>query len=144
VLSSVQKLQKRWYDQNLPEFEEREQVLVLLPSSTNKLVAQWQGPYCVLKRRGKVDYLTDLHDRRKRRRVYHVNMLWKWYAPSIGSYMAEELPVRDEKESGMMVRTQLMTKPTVGEQLGQEQHTELQRVLGEFSNVFQNKPGLTH
>ena len=49
--------------------------MILLPTSTSKLLAQWQGPYQVVKRMGKVTYLIDMHDRRKRRRVFHVNML---------------------------------------------------------------------
>ena len=101
-LEAAQKLQKQWDDQNAREreFEKGEQVLILLPTSTNKLAAQWQGPYCVLKHQGKVDYLVDMHDRRKRWRVYHVNMLrkLKWYVPSVGSYMAEELPVKDNED----------------------------------------------
>ena len=46
-LEAAQKVQKRWYDQNARQrqFEAGDQVLVLLPTSKNKLVAQWQGPY---------------------------------------------------------------------------------------------------
>ena len=46
-LSKAQQQQKRWYDSNAHsrEFNPGDQVLVLLPSSTNKLWAQWQGPY---------------------------------------------------------------------------------------------------
>jgi len=36
--------------------EAGEEVLVLLPTSSNKLLAQWQGPYRVLHRVGKVNY----------------------------------------------------------------------------------------
>ena len=49
--------------------------MVLLPTATSKLLAQWQGPYQVVKRMGKVTYMVDMHDHRKRRRVFHVNML---------------------------------------------------------------------
>ena len=46
-LSKAQQQQKRWYDSNARshEFNPGDQVLVLLPSSTNKLWVQWQGPY---------------------------------------------------------------------------------------------------
>ena len=50
-------------------------VLVLLPSSSSKLLAQWQGPYQIVERTGKVTYRVDMHDKRKRHRVLHVNML---------------------------------------------------------------------
>ena len=50
-------------------------MLIILPTTNEKLSARWQGPYQVLKRVGKVDYLVDMHDHRKRRRVLHVNLL---------------------------------------------------------------------
>ena len=60
------------------ELEPEEEVLVLLPTSSNKLLAQWQGPYCVV---GAVNYEAYMLDKRKRRAVYHINMLKKWYPP---------------------------------------------------------------
>ena len=46
-LKEAQKRQKKWYDQNAREreLEPDEEVLVLLPTSSNKLLAHWQGPY---------------------------------------------------------------------------------------------------
>lgn len=38
----------------------RLQVLVLLPTPISKLLAQWQGPYEVVKAVGKVNYLVDM------------------------------------------------------------------------------------
>ena len=57
--------QKRWYDQKARhrEFQKGDQVLALLPTSTNTLLAQWQGPYAVLRRVGKVTYQVDMHDK---------------------------------------------------------------------------------
>ena len=51
-LEKSQKEQKRSYDRNAWErqFQAGEQGLVLLPTSTNKLLTQWQGPYPVLRR----------------------------------------------------------------------------------------------
>ena len=49
--------------------------MVLLPTSSSKLLAQWQGPYQIVEWTGKVTYQVDLHDKRKRQRLYHVNML---------------------------------------------------------------------
>ena len=71
--------------------EPGEQVLILLPTESNKLLAQWQGPYRVVRKIGKVDYLINLHDRRKKRRIYHINMLRKWHAPWSTGYLAEEV-----------------------------------------------------
>ena len=70
-LEKVQDKQKQWYDKNarLREFVPGDPVLIFLPTSTSKLLAQWQGPYLVLKRVGRVSYLIDMHDKRKRKRI---------------------------------------------------------------------------
>ena len=46
-LAQAQERQKNWYDRNarVREFLPGDQVLVLLPTATSKLLAQWQGPY---------------------------------------------------------------------------------------------------
>ena len=46
-LTTAQNTQKTWYDCNARERELKpgDRVLVLLPTSTNKLLAEWQGPY---------------------------------------------------------------------------------------------------
>ena len=45
-LKNAQRVQKKWYDQQARqrELKEGEDVLVLLPSSTHKLLARWLGP----------------------------------------------------------------------------------------------------
>ena len=45
------------------------------------LLAQWQGLCSVLNQAGKVTYQVDMHDRRKWKHVFHVNMLKKLNAP---------------------------------------------------------------
>ena len=61
--------QKKRYDRNARscKFQPGDQVLVLLPTSTSKLLAWWQGPYEVIKPIGEVDYLINMHDRRNKR-----------------------------------------------------------------------------
>ena len=76
-LLKEQSRQKSWYNRNARsrEFKEGEPVLVLLPTSTQKLLAHWHGPYQVVRRTGRVTYLVDMHNRRKRRRIFHVSKL---------------------------------------------------------------------
>ena len=79
-LKEAQQRQKTWYDQTARErdLEPGEEVLVLLPTSSNKSLAHWQGPYCVIRKVGRVSYEIDMPNKRKRRKVFHVNMLKKW------------------------------------------------------------------
>ena len=83
-MKQAQAQQKRWYDCTARQrvLQEGEKVLVLLPTSTSKLLAQWQGSYMIVKRVGKVNYMVDMVDRRKRQRIFHVNMLCKWNVPT--------------------------------------------------------------
>lgn len=53
VRQGAQRKQWRWYDIHVS----LRWVLVLLPSSSNKLLAQWQGTCQVVKRCGKVPYV---------------------------------------------------------------------------------------
>ena len=57
----AQHRQKTWYDSKSKErrFKEGDLVLVLLPTSHNKLKAEWKGPYQVCKQIGPVDYQID-------------------------------------------------------------------------------------
>ena len=71
-LKEAQQRQKTWYDQTAREreLEPGEEVLVLLPTSSNKLLAQWQGPYCVIRKVGKINYEIDMPNKRKRRKFF--------------------------------------------------------------------------
>ena len=53
---------KVWYDRDARSrsFAEGDQVLVLLPVGSDKLSAQWQGPYNVLKQVSPVSYCIDM------------------------------------------------------------------------------------
>lgn len=54
----AQKKQKEYYDQRAKKtkLDPGDKVLLLLSSSTKKFLAQWQGPYSVTRRVGKVNY----------------------------------------------------------------------------------------
>lgn len=62
-------------------FKVGEQVLVFLPNERNKLLTDWQGPYAVTKNIISCTYEIDVHDRRKRKRVFHVDALKQWHSP---------------------------------------------------------------
>ena len=140
-LSMAQTRQKNSYDRGTHErqFATGDQVLVLLPTTTSKLTARWQGPYEVVKPVGKVNYLVDLYDRRRRKRVLHVNMLKEWKTPTSSSYLAlEELPEDEipgwDDEGGEV---------HLGEDLTAGQKYELEQLVTEFTDVLSSIPGET-
>ena len=149
-LEEAQMKQKTWYDRNARDrtLQEGDMVLVLLPTSSHKLSAQWQGPYKVEKRVGKVNYVIDMHDRRKRKRVFHINMLREFHSsPSSTAYWTEEqdrgadeqddIPVWNGVEEDADAEVQM------GEKLNEVQRQELRALLNEFRTLFSNKPGRT-
>ena len=102
-----------WYNKHarLCELKPGNLVLVLLPTSTSKLLAQWQRPYKVVKRMSKVTYLIEMDDETKRRRVFHDNMLREFqvhkvvgsncYADSVTKENEEkEVPLWDDDAPG--------------------------------------------
>ncbi len=52
--------------------------------------------YSIIKLVGKVTYEVDMHDRRKRKRVFHVNMLKKWETPTDVAMFNDEVDPSDE------------------------------------------------
>ena len=76
-LERAQHRQKTWYDQRAREtqLEEGEQVLVLLPTRSEKLLTKWKGPYKVTKRIGKVNYQIEIPGATNKRKLFHINIL---------------------------------------------------------------------
>ncbi|CAN7978727.1 unnamed protein product, partial [Ixodes persulcatus] len=76
----MQHKQKEWYDakSRKREFQSGDQVLVLLPSTEQKLYAEWRGPFTVVEKLSPVDYLIDVGSKRKKRERYHVNVLKRY------------------------------------------------------------------
>jgi transposase InsO family protein len=145
-LAKAQRKQKRWYDHNARErkFEPGEQVLVLLPTSSNRLLATWQGPYPVLRQLSPVNYEVDMYDRAKRKRNFHVNMLRKWYSPSASSCYAEDVTDTDSEEipswsEGVVPESD--HSPIISEHLTGAPRRTLQDLLDGYPDVLSNKPG---
>ena len=146
-LSRTQESQKKWYDQSarIREFHPGDRVLVLLPTLTNKPLAQWQGPYQVLQHVGKVNYPVDMHDRRKRKRIFHVNMLREFHMPKVldVGYWAEEVSSEDPNGDIPVWNESPQGQPTMGEELNVIQHEQLRDLFKEFEDVLSSRPGRT-
>ena len=139
-LQEAQRQQKEWYDKNSSkrEFFPNDMVLLLLPTSTNKLLAKWQGP-CVLKRVGRLDYLIEMPDRRKKKGVFHVNLLKKWETTLATCNVAEEM-----EEEFPDWKPCKATAVSMGKELTSDQQEEVHQILDEFKGVMSGKPGQTN
>eukprot|EP00731_Ephydatia_muelleri_P005837 Em0003g85a len=141
-LEKAQETQKKWYDLNAREhsFELREKVLVLLPTSTNKLLAQWQGPYEVVKKINKVIYQVEMLNKRKRLRNFHINMLRKWHEPLATSYWVEDVGGNEDLH---LWNEEEEKSYEIADQLTDEQRVELRHLLEQYKDTLQDKPGRT-
>jgi len=81
-LKSSQDKMKLWYDQKARtrSFQPGDQVLVLLPLHGQPLQARYCGPYTVEQKVSEVDYVIKTPDRRKEKRLCHVNMLKPYHS----------------------------------------------------------------
>ncbi|CAH1242223.1 GIN1 [Branchiostoma lanceolatum] len=155
-LKASQAKQKLWYDKRsrAREFSPGDQVLVLLPSSKVKLEAEWQGPYTVVRRVGSVDYELETPEKRKKHVILHVNLLKKWYQPSrpcLATFKDEAgaIELEDGQEvSHLLGKTEdnpsAWQEVIIDEGLDPEQRRQLEELLREFSDVMQDRPGLTN
>ena len=107
-------------------------MLILLPTTAKKLTAEWQGPYCITKGVGKVDYKIHLH----------VIVLRKWYAHDSGAsaYFCEE--VRESKDDIPVLwdddddQTSMINDAMVAIRLNENKRTELWRLLRGVCRCF--------
>ena len=79
-LLKVQERQKHLYNRGtrLREFAPERSACVILPSSSSKLLAKWQGPFVVTRRKGNVDYEVVRSDGGVATQIYHLNLLKAW------------------------------------------------------------------
>lgn len=100
-------------------------VLLLLPTSTNKLLAKWQGPYRVARKVGKVNYLIEMPD--------------KLETASSLCGMAKEI----SEEEFPDWKASTTSAPALGSQLSYSERDEIKEILKKFQDVMQSKPGRT-
>ena len=112
-----------------------DKVLLLLPDSTQKFKAQWQGPYRIKKRIGSVNYELEM-PKCKTTKVFHCNLLKRMYPRTETSYM-----------SIVKYSTELISpewpegEPRVEDQLTGKEKQELEKLLQQYKEVIDSKPG---
>ncbi|XP_063955624.1 uncharacterized protein LOC135154209 [Lytechinus pictus] len=148
-LSEAQTRQKVWNDMKarVQEIEVDQQVLVLLPTSNNKLIAKWQGPYRVIQKISDVNYAVEMGDKRKKHRVFHVNMLRPWRDRQDLVLFADIVDSEEDEDLETFVEP-LTYDPNPSEveipdHLAAEQSEQLSVILDEYSDILSERPGRT-
>lgn len=148
-MEKAQTAQKQQYDRNslLREFQPGDKVLLLLPTTENKLLSKWQGPFVIERKITPVTYSVLQPLRAGGKQIYHVNHLKKWEEPIVSSQTGHsalfvnttrplDIPtVQKEKEPS--------EKAPVGDILSPTQQAQLETALRKFPDLFSSAPGLT-
>ena len=155
-LKLARKKQKQYYDRKARDrrFKVGDKVLLLLPSSRNKLLVQWRGPFVVTEVIGRQDYRIRVENVE---RVFHANLL-KLYverksvscfetATCVEQFDCDVDPDADETidkfELVSVKATQTYEDVNVSETLSNTQQKEARQLLKKFSDVLSDVPGRT-
>ena len=127
------------------KFKVGDKVFVLLPFKCHSLSPVWHGPYEVKEKLGEVDYVIFLHDRVKKQRVVHVNMLRK-YEPRVSCFVISENDFDVEgpatfPKSG--IRTMDSRDIKIADNLDSFQREQVRQLLDKYDNIFSDLPGST-
>uniref|UniRef100_A0AAQ4PUN6 ribonuclease H n=1 Tax=Gasterosteus aculeatus aculeatus TaxID=481459 RepID=A0AAQ4PUN6_GASAC len=142
-LLQAQERQQRLYNRGakLRQFTPGEKVLVLLPSSSSKLLAKWQGPFVVTRRVGDVDYEVVRSDRGGATQIYHLNLLKAWRETESVSLVSA---VAESEELGPEVpKSTDPTRLPSDARLSAAQQADIARLQDQFNDVFSSRPGRT-
>ena len=97
----------------------------------------------MLKAVGEVNYLVDMGNRKKSKRIFHVNMLKKWQVQESTGYLMNEVGEEEDEEEILTWDGGEDGKPKMGEQLTPIQKQELNVLLKKYEGVLQKLPGQT-
>ena len=126
------------YDKSTVErtLEPGDQVMCRIPGLIGKLEESWHGPYKVVARKGRVDYLVDMGKGKGRVKVLHINNLKKYY-PRTEEVLRLAL-VAEDWSGDEEVGTKLL-----GKFEGFNEQEVVEQLRGEFPEVFSDLPGRT-
>ncbi|KAG1936368.1 gag-pol fusion protein [Pimephales promelas] len=142
----AQQTQKVWYDKRARErsFEPGQKVLLLLPTSENKLLAKWHGPYEVLRKTGRVTYEISMPERGKKKQNFHVNLLKEFHHRK--ETEAVQLFVRvvgeEDEPTEQYFPTSFAQQAVDLSHLEQPQIDQIKQLVD--PRLFQEKPGCTN
>ena len=161
-LEQAQGRYKQYYDKKARarKFKVNDEVLVLLPTDSNKLLLQWKGPFKVESIVAVNDYKVNVGGRLK---TYHANLLKRYYrrgndqavqasvihvtcAAVVESGEIDPEGVVDDEELlelGYSGNKENYVDVKINPDLSPEQEKSLRDKVREFAAIFTEQPGLT-
>jgi len=164
--------QKHYFDSRAKDrtFKSGDQVLVLLPTSENKLLMHWKGPFEVLQRKDGPDYLIDMNGKQN---IFHANLLKRYISAASSESSSgdssdesssqvtfgsatlevtfaailefeEELSEHGpELETLNPLRTETVEDVKISQNLSAEQQSDIRALLDEYQDIFTDVPSIT-
>ena len=153
---TAQQRMKTEYDKRttVRQLQPGDLALILLPTCGNKLLATWSGPHKVLRKCDNDNYELLVG---KRRGIYHINSLRKYYGDGADQRDGQCLMIVNDQldqseDADTLGLPQILpdwsdghsTDFTIGQQLTTDQRQTMQALLDSYPDVFTNEPGRTH
>lgn len=145
-----------------------DEVLVLLPEEKNKLLVAWQGPFPIIEKRGRLNYVVKYKGKPK---LFHINLLKKYHRRAKVNYAdadCKSIPQETPYNCGTMYVCQASVVETtkdleegpsnieildtdsngvetfkISKDLTEKQSRGLHKLIGTYSDVFSDLPGST-
>lgn len=132
---------KHWYDKSAVErrFNPGDEVLILLPSDSKKMSAQWKGPFRVIQRVNDVNYKVSVGGRRGIV-TYHINLLKKYNRSVMFAVSGNESDTHIE-QIFPNDQVETLSDIVVSQQLNREQISGLKSLCQNYEEVFTTIPG---
>ena len=164
---SQKEKQKKYFDKKTKDrqLKVHDKVLLLLPTSTNNLLAEWRGPYEIIDQVSPVDYTVKM---KKKTKTFHINMIKKWYDRHEDEnmevdnqdeiideaddrhfhsiciiYGKEEDFAYEDIENPLLVPHESVNDIRMDSLLTEEQKQQLKDLCKEFDDVLTDVPGRT-
>ena len=116
----------------------------MLPSSTNRLLAKWIGPYAVEEVLSSTTYKVAIPHVRKNHRTFHVNMLSRWESPSAVCLLSVgEINNAEPDFPSWRVDNTADIKPHMDPTLSQMWREDIQKTLEEYKAARGTAAGRT-
>jgi len=131
------------------ELEPGELVFVLQPTCANKLMANWKGPYKVLRRLHNNNYEIQIG---RRTAILHVSSMRKFHTSEaedtdvtdVNMIITDDAEIDGESLAPVTYETEECEKTfTIGGQLTSPQREQLQQMLQQYNEVLSDMPGRT-
>lgn len=125
------------------KFRPGQRVLVLLPTSTTKLLMQWQGTLEIIHRVGPIDYEVHRPEHWWEKQIYHIYLLREWHKPEgWATFTESEMEdLRPQSMANRKPKTQAEDQVQIGEKLSTHQRDEMKVVVQDFKDVFSEELG---